>query len=196
MNSNDPLPSLTLQPGATLVPRIPRAIAGVDLWSPAVEVMTDLAKIKVASIDRSAKVDQAEQYMHYLGVHMLFVVSKMPLVEGLITSTDLSGEKPQIELRRHGIRYVDLSVGDLMTPIEKVEAIDYKLILKQKVSNVVATFKDRCRNHLLVVDHGPATTVRIRGVIARSQVERQLGRPILIHEASRSLADNVVKMLT
>jgi hypothetical protein len=68
------------------------------------------------------------------------------------------------------------------------------------VRNVVATLKKQGRNHLIVVEGGsdePLQRVRLvtppparlRGVISRAQVERQLGTVIEMIEVAQSFAD-------
>lgn len=64
----------------------------MTLDSPALEVMTDLTLVKAATVHPATGLRQAEQAMIYLAVRMLFVVSEMPNIEGLITSTDLRGD--------------------------------------------------------------------------------------------------------
>jgi CBS domain-containing protein len=59
------------------------------------------------------------------------------------------------------------------------------------VRNVVATLKKHGRNHLLVVEGGgpDGKPQRVRGVVSRAQVERQLGSAIDIVEIAESFAD-------
>jgi hypothetical protein len=62
------------------------------------------------------------------------------------------------------------------------------------VANIVATLSRHGRNHLLVADGGGDVPVCVRGVISRTQVERQLGFPIAMTEVANSFPD-VVQML-
>jgi hypothetical protein len=71
-----------------------------------------------------------------------------------------------------------------------LDAIDYDLMKHASVSNLVATLKKFGRNHLLVVQHAAEDTpLRVRGVVSRSQIERQLGSPIQITEIAHSFAE-------
>jgi hypothetical protein len=55
---------------------------------------------------------------------------------------------------------------------------------------VVATLKRVGRNHLLVVEGAtPRTPQRVRGVISRAQIERQLGVPIDITPIASSFSE-------
>jgi len=171
MDPQDPLPSFLLSPGASMIQASPWHTQPVTLGSPALAVMTDLTKVKAATIRPELTLPQAEQTMIYQGVRMLFVVSAMPMLEGLITTTDLGGERPMSLVHQRNVRYDELRVADVMTPLRMLEAIEFDAIAGATVSNVVATLKRVGRNHLLVVQ-------RVRGVVSRTQVERQLGMQI------------------
>jgi CBS domain-containing protein len=162
----------------------------VQLESPALQVMTDLTQIRAATIAPVTSLHQAEQAMIYQGVRMLFVVSEFPAVEGLITSTDLHGERAMRAVHERGGRYVELCVADVMTELSALDAVDYRVLATATVGGVVATLKRHGRNHMLVVDGDSARpTSRLRGVISRSQVERQLGVAIDITPIASSFSE-------
>lgn len=168
-------------PENTCIPQAqPKAHGTVTEQSPGIEVMTDLAIVKAATIDPHTTLDKAEQAMIHQGVRSLFVVSTFPCVDGLITLADLAGEKPMQQIIDRHIRHQDLSVADVMTALPRLDALDYAELEAGNVCQVIATFKKLKRSHLLVVQtasaQGPA---RIRGVISLTQLERQLGRPVL-----------------
>jgi len=148
--------------------------------SPGIEVMTDLAIVKAATIDPHTTLDKAEKSMIHQGVRSLFVVSHFPCVDGLVTLADLSGEKMMQQINDFHIRRQDLSVDDVMTALSALDALDYDELKSSNVGQVIATFKKLKHSHLLVVQ--AATTespARIRGVISLTQLERQLGHPVL-----------------
>jgi len=133
---------------------------------------------------------EAEQTMIYQGVRMLFVVTEMPALEGLITTTDLRGAKAMAAVHDLGLHWDELTVADVMTGLPMLDAIDFDAMRSARVGNVIATLKQFGRNHLLVVDQG----TRVRGVVSRSQIERQLGRVIEMAEVASSFAE-IEKML-
>lgn len=194
MNRTHPLPSRPLPKCTSIAQTAPWASAGVDLETPATSVMTDLTRIKAATIAPEIPLRQVEAYMSLLGVHMLFVVDEAPYIAGLITSTDLHGGRPLQALSRIGSRYDDLVVRDVMTPRDEIDAIYLLDLQSARVTNVVATLKERGRNHLLVVDSVSGAAKRVRGVISRSQVERQLGESIDVIDVACCFA-SVVRML-
>ena len=168
-------------PENTCIPQAQPKLGGnVTLASPALDVMTDLAQVKAATIDPDTLLDKAEQAMIQRGVRSLFVVSDYPCVAGLVTAADLMGEKPMRQVSQRHIQRQDLRVADVMTKLSLLDALDYDELKKANVGHVIATFKKVGHTHLLVVQaataKGPA---RIRGVISITQIERQLGRAVL-----------------
>lgn len=179
MHRDTALPTFRLEPGVSLAQTQPRSHAAVTLDSPALQVMTDLTLVKAASTHPSTSLRQAEQMMIYQGVRMLFVVSDMPALEGLITTTDMNGDRTMRIVAERNMHHDELSVGDVMSPLSMLDAIELDSMRNACVGNVVATLKRFGRNHLLVVQAaGAQTPQRVRGVISRAQIERQLGRAI------------------
>ena len=190
MNPEAALPTFRLERGTSLAQAQPTDSTPVTLSSPALAVMTDLTKVKAATTHPRTTLRQAEQAMIYQGVRMLFVVTEMPLVEGLITATDLGGDKQMRVVHERHLHYDELCVADVMTELGSLDAIDYARVQVAAVGNAVATFQRLGRNHLLVVEAASAQApARVRGVISRSQVERQLGRAIEITPIASSFSE-------
>ena len=190
MHRDAALPTFRLQPGVSLAQVQPQTQGAVTLESPALQVMTDLTVIKAATTHPSTSLRQAEQMMIYQGVRMLFVVSDMPALEGLITTTDLGGDLAMALVAERRLRHDELSVADVMTPLSMLDAIDLEQMRNARVGNAVATLKRFGRNHLLVVQAASAQTpLRVRGVISRAQIERQLGVALDIAPIASSFSE-------
>lgn len=196
MHPDSPLPTRHLPPATVIAPARDWLTHPVTLASPALDVMTDLTRVKAATTSPSTSLRQAEQVMIYLGVRMLFVVGEMPAIEGLVTASDLHGDHTLRLVQQRSVRYDDLFVADVMTPLPMLDAIDFADMRVATVGNVVATLRRHGRNHLLVAD-GPTGEFpgRVRGVISRTQIERQLGTPIHVTEVANNFPD-VVQMLS
>jgi CBS domain len=165
MNRDAALPTSRLQSGTPLAHALPWHDSPVTLDSPALQVMTDLTQVKAATTHPSTSLAQAEQMMIYLGVRMLFVVTDMPSIEGLITASDLRGEKPMRIVHDRNVHYDELCVADVMDGLATLETIDLDLMRTATVGNLIATLKKFGRNHLLVVQN--ATDQRPRRVRGR-----------------------------
>jgi CBS-domain-containing membrane protein len=190
MNIDTAMPTFRLEPGISIAQTEPQTSTAVRLESPALQVMTDLTLVKAATTHPSTSLGQAEQLMIYQGVRMLFVISDMPALEGLITTTDLSGDRAMRIVAERNLRHDELSVADVMTPLSMLDAIAFERMESAMVGNLIATLKRSGRNHLLVVQAATAQApLRVRGVISRTQIERQLGVPIAITHIASSFAE-------
>ncbi len=195
MDPRSPLPTKRLPSGTVIAQARDWQTDPVTLDSPALEVMTDLTTVKAATVGPSMTLRQAEQTMIYLGVRTLFVVSEMPAIEGLVTSTDLHGNQQMRLVQQRNIRYEELCVADVMAGLSDLDAIDYEDMKAATVGNVVATLRRHGRNHLLVSEATAGEQRRrVRGMISRTQIERQLGLPVPVTEVANTFAD-VVQML-
>jgi CBS-domain-containing membrane protein len=190
MNRDAALPTFRLEPGTSLAQTQIGSAPPVTLESSALKVMTDLMLVKAATTHPSTSLRQAEQMMIQQGVRMLFVVTDMPSIEGLVTSTDLHGENQMRIVHERNVRFDEVCVADVMTGLSQLDAVDYDEMKAATVANVIATLKRFGRNHLLVVqranDRSPR---RVRGVISRSQIERQLGTPVDVAQIATSFSE-------
>lgn len=181
------LPTFKLEAGVSLAQATPPDTWAVTLDSPALHVMTDLTEVKAATTPPTTTLRQAEQLMIHQGVRMLFVVSDMPAIVGLVTTTDLHGDRQMQVVAERMLRYDELTVADVMTTLEQLDAIDFARLRTATVGDVVHTLKRFGRNHLLVAEG--AGRGRVRGVISRSQIERQLGEPIDLAPIASSFSE-------
>ena len=153
--------------------------------SPAVQVMTDLARVAPASIRREAPLGAANQFMITRGVRLLLVTDDDVSVLGVITASDLLSERPMRVASERGLRRDELTVGDVMTRAEQVEVIDYAEVASARVGHVLETLRRAGRQHALVVDFDeiparrplelPSRRPMVRGIFSLSQLARQLG---------------------
>jgi CBS domain-containing protein len=172
---------------------LPNSAAPVRLDSPATTVMTDLRSVSAVTIDRNATIASANQLMISRSVRALFVVDDARQVLGIITSTDILGERPIQFARARDMHYDDVVVGDIMTPAERLEVLDLQDVLRARVGDVVDTLRLAGRQHALVneaiagVSAGQRT---VRGIFSLAQIARQLGLPTQqVHDIARTFAE-------
>ena len=196
MHHDAVIPTFQLSTGTTITQASPWETSAVTLASPALEVMTDLTKVKAAAIHPDQTLRQAEQTMIYQGVRMLFVVSEMPMLEGLITSTDLHSERQMSLVHSRHLRFDETRVADVMSALSMLDAIAFDSMRVATVSNLIATLRSLGRNHLLVVQPAaPGAAQQVRGVISRAQIERQLGQPVEVAGLAGNFAEVVRALL-
>ena len=168
----DPLPLRELGAGAGLRRPTQRQALRVSAESPALEVMTDLARISPATIRPNAPLAGANRFMITRGVRLLLVVDEdHETVLGVITATDILGERPMLVATGRGLRRDELTVADVMTPAAEVQALDLDDVEISRVGHVVETLRRAGRQHALVVDRDSM----VRGILSLSQIGRQLG---------------------
>jgi CBS-domain-containing membrane protein len=169
------IPSAPLQMGATF--HKPRQILPekVGLEEPAMRVMTDFTIVTAYTIFPLETIEAARAKMIHRGVRMLLVVDDQNHILGLITATDLTGEKPMQVVQTQGIRHHDVMVKDIMTPRERLEVLCAEDLQTACVGDVVRTLKTQGRQHALVVERTPDRGQILRGMFSVSQISRQLG---------------------
>jgi CBS domain-containing protein len=162
----------------------------VGLESPALTVMTDLTRVSPATIGPNASIEAANRFMVMRGVRLLLVADEREDVLGVISATDVLGERSMKVASARGLRRDELAVADVMTPAERVEVIALADVEGARVGHVVATLMHAGRQHALVVDSDAASgRVMVRGILSLSQVARQLGEPLQLSEVARTFAE-------
>jgi hypothetical protein len=181
----DPLPIRELGVDAGFRrPTQPQA-SRVDVESPALQVMTDLSRVSSATIRPQAPLAGANQFMITRSVRLLLVVDERETVVGVITATDILGERPMVVATERGLRRDELTVADVMTPAEQVQVIAFADVQGARVGHVLETLRRAGRQHALVVDFDPlppagplappGRRTMVRGIFSIAQIARQLG---------------------
>jgi len=158
----------------------------VTLDDPAFAVMTDLRNVPAASTNPAEPISKAHAQMIQRGVRLLFVLDGGGSLQGVITATDLLGEKPMRFMQDRGVTHSEITVADIMTPASMLEAIPLQDVAQMRVGHIVATHKAVRRQHLMVVEEGGR---RVRGLFSAAQIARQLGLELQTMEVAQTFAD-------
>jgi CBS domain-containing protein len=164
----------------------PSAPGRVGLDDPAFSVMTDLREVSAATTRPEETIAAAQAIMVRRGVRLLFVLAHDGCVAGVITTTDLLGEKPVRFMQDRGIAHAEILVEDIMTRASMLEALSILDVAQMRVGHIVATLKQAGRNHLLVSEDNGR---RVRGLFSASQLARQLGMEVQTFEVASSFAE-------
>jgi len=193
------LPGRPLGAGAGFRRPVQALAPRVTLDSPALEVMTDLTRASPATIRPQAPVEGANQYMISRGVRLLLVIDDREEVLGVLTATDLLGEKAVRVAMERGLKRSELAVADLMTPARELEALTLAEVEAARVGHIVATLRRDGRQHALAVDYDerpgqgplepPLRRAMVRGVFSISQIARQLGVALQASEVAHTFAE-------
>lgn len=159
--------------------------------SPAVEVMTDLTEHDAVTIAAGVSVDEANHVMIRHRVRSLFVVSDEQTVIGIITATDVLGERPVQIAQERELRHSEVLVHQVMTPAAQLEVIELQDVLQARVGDIVETLRHSGRQHALVVEsvNGATPAHTVRGIFSLTQIARQLGLPAHVGRVARTFAE-------
>ena len=138
-------------------------------------VMTDLKIVSVVNVRANASMEKANAKMIRHGVRLLLVLDNADKVVGLITATDILGEKPIRFLQNMGGTHADILVRDIMTPQRELEVLEMQDVMNARVGHIVATLKQARRQHAIVVEENGNGSRVIRGLFSATQIARQLG---------------------
>jgi len=185
MAKYETLPTTTLNPNQTVLhtTKLPEL---VHLDDPCYLVMTDFNQMKPHTVLHSESMDDALNEMKVQGVHLLLVKDEEGLIIGVIASEDIMGEKPILILQERRLPRKDILVKMLMTPIQKIPALNIESLQHAKVGNVVTTLKAINQHYLLVFEKNDDEEM-LRGIFTTSQISRQLHKDV---------ADSVAKAQT
>ncbi len=147
----------------------------VELDDPATLVMTDLTRVAAITAPPGMSIGDAEKRMGRAGVRMLLVVDSLDDVLGLVTLTDIKGDRPLRFQQENGIRHEEILVHDIMTPRERLEAIPIAEVERALVRDILQTLKRAGRQHALVVEAPKRERAIIRGIFSLKQIGMQLG---------------------
>ena len=184
-----PIESVRLQPNVAYARPTQDLPEKVTLEDSAVQVMTDFNSVTAVIILPGDTLVEAHSRMIQRGVRLLLVVDQNRNVLGLVTATDVLGEKPvQVAVER-GVQRGEIQVRDIMTPQERLEVLDLEKVRGAKVGHVVATLQKAGRQHAVVVERDARGRQRLRGLFSATQVARQLGVTLQTSEIARTFSE-------
>ncbi len=189
INQYNGLTSVPLKAGSMCLRPIQTLPEHVKLTDPATDVMTDLSKISVVSVRAKTSMDKANAKMIKYGIRMLLVLDDNEQLAGLITASDVLGEKPIRYLQHMGGTYADIMVRDIMTPQRELDVMNIKDVKNAKVGNIVATLKKANRQHTMVVSEAADGSQTVCGLFSITQIARQLGVQVPHFELARTFAE-------
>ncbi|HEY9098291.1 MAG TPA: CBS domain-containing protein [Thiobacillus sp.] len=160
----------------------------VKLTQPAIDVMTDFRRMTAFIAHPGDTLQQVEARMIRRKVRLLFVMDAEDRMVGLITSTDIYGEKPMQIVQSRGIHRNEVRAADIMTPVDLLEAVDFDDLVQATVGHVLETLKSRGRQHALVFENTDGRKM-VRGLLSLSQLCKQLGITVQTTEVALTFTE-------
>lgn len=183
------IPHQTMEHDAKVDRRMVNRPTDVTLDDSALKVMTDLNEITPFCIDPSTCIDAANEKMIACGVRLLFVTDANDDLLGLVTSSDILGEKPVRLITKRGGNRIDIATQDVMTPKSEIKVIDIHDVENATVGDIIETMKTIGRQHTLVVETTDDRQEVIRGIFSTSQIEKQTGTKIQLSHRVTTFAE-------
>lgn len=171
------------------------ALARVSLDSLALEVMIPPGAARAATMDAGESVLEAEHRMRQGGLGQLLVVDAEQRVVGLVTLSDVLGEKPvQIAFERQMHRD-EVMVRNIMTPREELLGLTLEQVRAAKVGNILATLYRKGRRHVLVTERNGAHPSLLCGIFSMERICQRLHIAPQESMAAASFADIEARLL-
>lgn len=183
------LASTSLKTGSTFARPTQSLPERIKLGNPAIDAMTDLTRVSVVSVRAATTMDKANAKMIKYGVRLLLVLDDDEQVAGIITATDILGEKPMRFLQQMGGTHSEILVRDIMTPQSEIEVLDIEDVKDARIGSIVATLKKANRQHALVASTLPDGRQLVRGIYSATQIGRLLGAHPQSFEIARTFAE-------
>jgi CBS-domain-containing membrane protein len=147
----------------------------LEASDPAIHAITDFTRENPVTVDEERQIDDALDDMIRLGVRAMLVMHEQRIV-GLITSYDIQGERPlQFLQTSNYTRHQDVRVGHIMTPWDKLLAVDWDSIQAARAGDLLTVLEEAGMTHLLVIEtHQNNSTPTVRALVSRARLTRQL----------------------
>jgi len=123
------------------------------------------------------------------GVRMLLVLDSNDQVAGLLTASDVLGEKPMRFLQNMGGTHADIMVRDIMTTQRELEVVKREDVQQAEVGQIVSTLKKSGRQHALVAVEAADGKQTVCGIFSITQIARQLGAEVQGFQLAHTLAE-------
>jgi CBS-domain-containing membrane protein len=150
----------------------------IKLDDPAILALTDFNKVSLVIARPTLLLEVANSKMIRYGVRTLLVLNSSDQVAGLLTASDILGEKQMRYLQNMGGTHSDIMVRDIMTPQHELEFMKIEDVQNASVGQIAATLKKAGRQHGLVVSEGADGKQTVCGIFSLTQIAKLLGDPL------------------
>jgi CBS domain containing-hemolysin-like protein len=162
----------------------------VHLDDSALDVMINLEKKKPLTASPKDSIDDTLIDMKASGAHIMVVVEDEKVV-GVISSEDILGERPMQVAEDRRIKRDQILVRSVMTPQEKLAAIDYEEVRFAKIGNIISTLRDTKQHYAIVVNTSEDSDEQmIHGIIYIYDIIKRLNKDLVTElRAARSILE-------
>jgi CBS domain-containing protein len=142
---------------------------------PAVSAMLDFEHESVLTVTEETDLETALDAMFRLGMR-IFLVVRSTAVVGVLTLPEVRRAWAAPSPRDSGC--CQLRVADAMIPCAQAPAVDWTMLQQWSLGDLSEIFAGTEADYLVVLEDDLITGSRLRGLVARERVERQLRQPL------------------
>ena len=164
----------------------PPAVNVLSLHSPAMEVFTDFCRQQPLMVEQNTTVDVAREMMRRTHTELFLVIDAQEAFRGVLSQDDLESGKVMQELGQSRLRRTELTVERVMTPRNRLRAIDFREFQLANIGDVLARLQENGEQHILVAE---TKRPSIRGIVSADGIARRMHAPVVISERALSFSD-------
>ena len=139
----------------------------------AISVLSDFRLEQAPHCPKGISLEMAMTKLKQSGSNLLLVHNDQQQIIGLISSADISGEKPIKFVKDTGKKRDELKVKHLMTSIENIPTISTQEAVKAQIGDILQTLNSVASEYVLVATQEDSNTA-IRGVFSARTIAKSL----------------------
>lgn len=164
----------------------PPAVNVLSLHSPAMEIFTDFCRQQPLMVEQNTAVDMAREMMRRTHTELFLVIDAQETFRGILSQDDLASEKVMQEMGESRLRRSEVTVERVMTPRNRLRAIDFREFQLANIGDVLARLRDNGQQHMLVAE---TKRPSIRGIVSADTIARRMHSPVISSERAVSFSD-------
>lgn len=169
------LPTVALSDNQSI--QKPQPFDLLQLDDKASEIYIDYSEKRCRIVSQSDKLEYAESVMQRDRTHELVVEDNDRGVVGILSTTDVTGPKALTAANKQRVHHDDLTVKAVMTPVDKIPAMDEGILVHAKVGNIIATMNEHKARLMLItkeIDGG----LQLCGIFSLISISQQLHKDV------------------
>lgn len=147
-------------------------------------VMDDFEAHEPVLLRESTNLKVAEQLMNVAGQRYACVVNQNNSIIGLVALREFHGRKAMQLGLQNGVPWFDVSVAELMKPIQSLPQIDYPHLTSARIGDAAATLKGKSQDFIIVRDGDS-----VRGVVSSLRIAEVTGESVNIYHSASTFAE-------
>lgn len=152
---------------------VDRSNKALSLDDNAISVLSDYRLEQAPHCHNDLSLDTAMRKMQKVGTNILLVCNDAQQIIGLISSADISGEKPIQYVKDTGKKRDQIKIKHLMTNIEDIPAISTQDAISAQIGDILSTLNSVASEYILVTTQEYNSTA-IRGVFSARVIAKSL----------------------